>query len=193
VNGKPTPTFDSVRTLVGSSHGRPITLVVKRGSKDVRIGPVKPVKAGSRWIIGFNPAPVIRSYPVWTAFGKAFDQCWQATKGMGLAIAGLFHAKERGQLTSTVGIVRVSSNALKVSFRIYLQLLAFISLSLALLNLLPLLPLDGGHILFSVIEGIRRRAVAREVYERASVIGFAVILLIAFIALSNDLSGRGPG
>ena len=92
-----------------------------------------------------------------------------------------------------VGIVKVSSNALKVSFRLYLQILGLISLSLALLNLLPLLPLDGGHILFSAIEGIRRRAVAREVYERASVVGFALILLIAFIALSNDLSGRGPG
>jgi regulator of sigma E protease len=112
---------------------------------------------------------------------------------MGLAIAGLFQKEERGQLTSTVGIVRVSSNALDVSWTLYLQILGFISLSLALLNLLPLLPLDGGHIVFSIIEGVRGRAVAREVYERASVIGFAIILLIAVIALNNDLSGNGPG
>ena len=51
-------------------------------------------------------------------------------------------------------------------------------MSLALLNLLPLLPLDGGHILFSLIEAVRRRALAREVYERVSVIGFALICLI---------------
>ena len=51
-------------------------------------------------------------------------------------------------------------------------------MSLALLNLLPLLPLDGGHILFSLIEAVRRRAVAREVYERVSVIGFALLLLL---------------
>ncbi len=62
-------------------------------------------------------------------------------------------------------------------------------MSLALLNLLPLLPLDGGHILFSLIEAVRRRALAREVYERVSVVGFAFILLVMVIAFSNDLSG----
>jgi regulator of sigma E protease len=67
-----------------------------------------------------------------------------------------------------------------------------VSMSLALLNLLPLLPLDGGHILFSLIEGVRRRALAREVYERVSVIGIAFIVLVFVIAFSNDVSGRTP-
>jgi regulator of sigma E protease len=66
-------------------------------------------------------------------------------------------------------------------------------MSLALLNLLPFLPLDGGHILFSVIEAVRRRALAREVYERVSVVGFSLIILIWLIALSNDLGGHRPG
>jgi len=51
------------------------------------------------------------------------------------------------------------------------------------MNLLPLLPLDGGHILFSLIEGLRRRALAREVYERVSFVGIALILLV-FMPLS---------
>jgi regulator of sigma E protease len=71
----------------------------------------------------------------------------------------------------------------------YLEILAFVSMSLALVNLLPLLPLDGGHILFSLIEWVRRRALAREVYERVSVVGIAFILLIFLIAFSNDISG----
>jgi regulator of sigma E protease len=118
---------------------------------------------------------------------------WNAVRGTGQAIAGLFHKQQRGQLTSTVGIVKESHQALQIGFRTYLPLLAYISLALALLNLLPLLPLDGGHILFSLIEGVRRRAVAREVYERASVIGFALIMLVFLIALNNDIGGRGPG
>ena len=67
------------------------------------------------------------------------------------------------------------------------------SMSLALLNLLPLLPLDGGHILFSIIEAVRRRALAREVYERVSVVGFALIILIWVIALQHDLGSNAPG
>ena len=69
----------------------------------------------------------------------------------------------------------------------YLWVLGLISLSLALLNLLPLLPLDGGHILFSLLEGVRRKAVAREVYERASAVGLALVLILFFIGLSNDI------
>jgi len=65
--------------------------------------------------------------------------------------------------------------------------LGLISLSLALLNLLPLLPLDGGHIAFSLIEGIRGRALGRELYERVSMIGIAFVLVLFAIGLSNDI------
>jgi regulator of sigma E protease len=74
-----------------------------------------------------------------------------------------------------------------VSVPWYFEILGLVSMSLALLNLLPLLPLDGGHILFSLIEGVRRRALAREVYERISVAGIALILLVFLIALQNDV------
>ena len=59
-------------------------------------------------------------------------------------------------------------------------------MALALMNLLPLLPLVGRHILFSVIERVRRRALAREVYERVSLVGLALLLLVFVIALHND-------
>ncbi len=102
------------------------------------------------------------------------------------------NAHHQEHLTSVVGIARISQAALKVSFNWYLQILGFVSMSLALLNMLPLLPLDGGHILFTMIEAIRRRALAREVYERVSVIGFALILIVFFIAVSNDVSSGVP-
>ena len=62
-------------------------------------------------------------------------------------------------------------------------------LPLALLNLLPLLPLDGGHSLFTLIEGARGRLVRREIYERVSFVGLALVLLLFFLGLSNDISG----
>ena len=72
-------------------------------------------------------------------------------------------------------------------------MLGLISLSLALMNLLPLLPLDGGHIAFSMIEGIRGRAVAREVYERVSAVGIALVLFLFVIGISNDIGRLGGG
>ena len=72
-------------------------------------------------------------------------------------------------------------------------MLGLISLSLALLNLLPLLPLDGGHIAFSMIEGDPRPRGRREVYERVSAFGIALVLLLFFIGLSNDVGRLGGG
>ena len=99
----------------------------------------------------------------------------------------------REEISSPVGIVRGSSDALDRGWETYLWVLGLISLSLALMNLLPLLPLDGGHIAFSIIEGVRGRSVGREVYERVSVVGIAVVLMLFFIGLSNDIGGRNGG
>jgi regulator of sigma E protease len=89
-----------------------------------------------------------------------------------------------------VGIVRTSAQYLQVGVQWYLLLLGLISMSVALFNLLPLLPLDGGNILFAVIEGIRRCGVPRRIYERFSSVGMALILLITVIALSNDIGPK---
>jgi regulator of sigma E protease len=193
VNGHPAKTFERVSTLIRSSHGRPITVTVDRGGQIVKLGPRATEKVGGRWIFGFVPSAQLVSYPLGKSVRLAADDCWHVVTGTVKAFGALFHSKQRGQLTSTVGIVRISAQALRVDFNYYLQIVGLVSMSLALLNLLPFLPLDGGHILFSLIEGVRRRALAREVYERVSVVGFALIILIWIIALSNDLSGKHPG
>jgi regulator of sigma E protease len=157
----------------------------------VRLGPKKTIKRGGHYIWGFVPTSRLEQYGAAAAVRKSGSELWQITTGTGAAIGGLFHARERKQLTGTVGIVRESAAALRVGLPYYLEILGLVSMSLALLNLLPLLPLDGGHIAVSIVESIRRRALAREVYERVSLIGIAIVLFVAFIALNNDLTG-GP-
>ena len=69
-----------------------------------------------------------------------------------------------------------------------------ISLSLAVINLFPFLPLDGGHIFWSVVEKLRGRPVPFSVMERASVVGFALVLVLFVIGLTNDIDRlRGEG
>ena len=70
--------------------------------------------------------------------------------------------------------------------------MAFISINLGLINLLPILPLDGGHILWALVEKLRGEPVSLRVIERATVIGFALVLVLMFIGLSNDI-GRITG
>ena len=77
-------------------------------------------------------------------------------------------------LAGPVGIIQLSSEAFQGGY--YLMLLALISINLAILNMLPLLPLDGGHVLFSIIERIRGRSISLRVFERVSMVGLALFV-----------------
>ena len=193
VDGKPARTFDTVSRLIRSSQGHAITVTVDRGGRSLTLGPRRTEKLDGRWIWGFQPATKLVSYPLGHSAGLAASDCWQVVTGTFGAFGSLFHSHGQAQFTSTLGVVRISAAALKVGFNYYLQIVGLVSMSLALLNLLPLLPLDGGHILFSIIEAVRGRALAREVYERVSVVGLALIILIFVIAFQHDLSSNAPG
>jgi regulator of sigma E protease len=188
VNGVRTSTFDAVSKRIRATHGGAVTVTVVRDGARVELRG-KTIEQNGRYIFGFVPAAKLVSYGPGKATTKSGHLLWQITTGTGSAIGGLFHSEQRKQLTGTVGIVRESAAALRVGLPYYLELLGLVSMSLALLNLLPLLPLDGGHIAVSLIEAVRRRALAREFYERVSIIGLAVVLFVAFIALNNDLTG----
>ena len=91
-----------------------------------------------------------------------------------------------------VGVSDVAHQTIGFGAREALTLLAVISLSLALINLFPFLPLDGGHIFWSLVEKVRGERVSLRAMERASVIGFALVATLFFIGLSNDI-GRLTG
>jgi regulator of sigma E protease len=195
VNQQPTKTFKQVSTALRSSKGRPVIVSVRRPpGRYIELPPEKTIKQNGYYIYGFTPAGVLyKSYGPVTAVGLASKDTWDVTKGIATSLASIVKGSGRKDVSSPVGIVDVSSQAVKTDYRDYLEILALISLSLALLNLLPLLPLDGGHIAFSLIEGIRGRSVGRAVYERVSAVGIALVLLMFFVGLSNDIGRIGGG
>ncbi|MDX6400675.1 MAG: regulator of sigma protease [Gaiellaceae bacterium] len=193
VGGHPTPSFSAVSRYIRASKGAPIKITVLRVGKPVTLGPVRTKKIGDRWALGFEPGWKEIQYGPVGALGHSFQLTWDATKATVTFLPRLVTGSGRKEVSSPVGIVDYSSQAASLTFTLFLQILGLISLSLAILNLLPLLPLDGGHILFSIIEGLRGRAVGREVYERVSAIGIALFLVLMFIGLSNDINRLGGG
>jgi regulator of sigma E protease len=191
INRMSTRTFNQVREAIRNSHGRPLVLFVDRPPYELK--PVRPIKQSGTYLLGFRPAIVrYKQYGPLSAIRLAGRDTWLVTKAMGRWLTHVTSQSNRKQISTPVGIVRTSSEAAQSGYRDYFAILALISLSLALLNLLPLLPLDGGHIAFSLIEGLRGKAVGRGVYERVSMIGIALILFIYVIGLSNDV-GRLTG
>jgi regulator of sigma E protease len=170
---------------ISGSEGAPITVTVRRSGEEVLLGPVRAVPIDDRYRLGFALRGT--GLPPLEAVGRAFEVTGIVTKEIVLALGRLVTGEGRENVSSPIGITRASSDAVERGAENYFWVLGLISLSLALLNLLPLLPLDGGHILFSVIEGARGRFLKREVYERVSVVGLALVLLLFFVGLSNDI------
>jgi regulator of sigma E protease len=187
VDGRRTDTFTDVSRSIRDSRGRAFTVTVERDGRSIDLGPTRAVVREGRWVWGFVPAAKLVAHPPGESARLAVRDCWLVATGTVTAFADVFRADAAAELSGPVGVVRASEQYLEVGLPWYLQLLGLISMSLALFNLLPLLPLDGGHILLSLVEGLRGRAVPRRVYERYSSIGMTLIVLLTLISFTNDV------
>ena len=185
IDGQPVGVPDIPR-LISGSEGAPLLVTVSRDGETVVLGPVS-AKIDDSGVhrLGFG----LQAEGIGTieSVGRAFEVTGLVTKEIVFALGRLMTGEGRENVSSPIGITQASSDAVERGWVDYLRILGLISLSLALLNLLPLLPLDGGHILFSLIEGARGRFLKREIYERVSVVGLGLVLLLFFVGLSNDI------
>ncbi len=186
IDGQPVE-GDQISEKIRASNGEPVSLTVERGGKEL-IVQARPRLIEGAYRLGFTLGVIYESYGPWEALRLAGERTWEATSAIGASLGRIVTGEGRKDVASPVGIVQASSETLEAGFREYLGILALISLSLALLNLLPLLPLDGGHIAFSLAEGVRGRAIPRAAYERASAIGILLVLFLFFIGLTNDVN-----
>lgn len=182
--GPPTP---------GCRATTPAHVVVLRG-RERREFPLFPVYDATPAIrttrLGFTfdlYAAVYRHVSPVQAIGKSVSGMWRVTSAT-LGIFGrIFDSQQRKQLSGIVGTSNRTQQLFSVSLYDALTLLAFISLSLAIVNLFPFLPLDGGHIFWALAEKVRGRAIPFAVLERASVVGVGLVLMLFAIGLSNDI------
>jgi regulator of sigma E protease len=205
VTGSP----DRIRRQIGSHHcagtpsdgcqaATPAKVVVRRNGKLLTFT-LRPRydAAAKRTRIGFAyDADEHHQYvSVGKAAGLSADAMWFVTSKTFSALARIFTPQGRKQISGVVGSYEATRQAFTLDTQTALRILAIISLSLAIINLFPFLPLDGGHIFWAVAEKVRGRAIPFKVIERASVVGFVLIMFLFVIGLSNDIgrltSGQG--
>jgi regulator of sigma E protease len=178
---------NDISRTISASAGAPLTVTVIRDGERVTLGPAPPRRADDGvYRLGF----VLRGegLSLTGAAQESVRVTALVSKDVGAALTRLVRGDGREDIASPVGIVQGSSDAAERGADNFFWVLGLISLSIALLNLLPLLPLDGGHSVFALLVGARGRAVGREVYERVSFVGIGLVLLLFFIGLSNDIN-----
>ena len=196
---------DKFRDLIGAhkcagqqSDGcratNPVSIVVDRNGAQVPVQVAPRYDPAARQVllgVRFEPTDVTPINTPGQAADYAVDTMWLITSKTVSAIARIFLPEQREQLSGPVGSSRALNEAIGFGTQEALFILALISLSLGVINLFPFLPLDGGHIFWSLVEKVRGKRVPFSVIERASAVGFLLILLLFVVGLSNDLGRLG--
>jgi len=183
---------DMVRRI-RESVGKPLVLTVLRGDSAIHI-PITPVPTDSVGqhfgVIGVGVNPPLVRVPVGlgTALAVGVRQTGSQVVAVVIQVKRLVtgHASAR-ELGGVIAIAQMSGQAARLGLDFYLQFLAFFSVSLAVLNLLPIPVLDGGHAMFLVAEAIRRKPLSPQLRLRLTQVGMVIILVIMVLAISNDV------
>jgi regulator of sigma E protease len=169
-------------------------VTVRRGGQLVKLSIVpRYSQEAKRMLLGFQFAlPTPRSFGPFAAAGASVQEMWRMTTQTFSGLAkSLTSAKQRNQISSIVGISRFTEQAVAVGPGKALVVIGYVSLVLAVLNLLPFLPLDGGHVLWAVVEKLRGRRVSLAAMWRFSSVGIALLLFLVITGFSNDIGRLG--
>lgn len=182
INGEPVAQWDEVVETIEKYPGEEVVLLVKRDGmiKEFKLI-AEPSPEGGKGKIGI--APLMEKYQFRGALAISFER-------FGMIIASIFQVFT-GQvpldITGPVGIVITIGEVARTGFVNLLWLTGLISISLGLINLLPIPALDGGRLLFVLIEALRGRPIDPEKEGLIHFIGFALLLLLILLVTYNDL------
>ncbi len=203
VDGEKVETFADVQRLVSGRAGDAITFVMLRDGKDVTvvatpklmeqqdalgnkvqvavIGVVNNRELGQPRLVTYTPVQ---------ALGAAVEETSYVVERTGQFMKRFAIGREdKCQLGGPVKIAGMAGQAAKLGFEWLVQLVALLSVGIGILNLLPIPPLDGGHLLFYAIEAVIRRPVSERMMEAVYRTGFVLVLAFMGFVFWNDLFG----
>ncbi|MDQ3742281.1 MAG: site-2 protease family protein, partial [Actinomycetota bacterium] len=179
----------------GCTAAQPALLTVVRDGREQTLS-VRPRYNGEaqRPLVGFGFEPVERTFGAGEAAGESVTAMWNVTRLTVETVVGLVYSEEkRDEVGSIVGGYEATRRTLEFDPGRAVSILGLISLSLAVINLFPFLPLDGGHIFWALAEKVRGRAIPFRTMEKASVVGFMLVILLFLIGFTNDIERLQDG
>jgi regulator of sigma E protease len=189
VDGKTIYHWNQFSSIVRDSKGKTLTITLDRGG--VRMEKkVTPIEDSGRYVIGVEPIfrLVFKKYGFFESIRLGY---YKTLESIDLTFITLKKLVTFGLSIKTLGgpvmIAQMSGQAASAGLSAFLSLLAMISISLGILNLLPIPVLDGGLILFLVIEAIRKKPLSRAVMERAQAVGAGLLITLIAVVSYNDI------
>jgi regulator of sigma E protease len=196
IDGKPVVEWENLSQTIKSSEGRPLSLEIRRGNELVKLT-VQPTRKEGRnifgerkddWLIGIGSQVSIEKGNPGLAVGRAFSQTWDYIKitvlGFYKMILGDVSPKNIG---GPILIAQMAGQQAQEGVGSFLAFLAVLSINLGVLNLLPVPVLDGGHLLFFLVEAVIRKPVSIRVREMAQQVGICLLGLLMVYAFYNDI------
>jgi regulator of sigma E protease len=201
INGRPVENFTEMQRIVGSSAGETLAVTVDRDGSQLILNATPALKEvkdnfGNVQRIGIlgisrSMAPEdLKLHPVAPpqAVVLAVTETWSVIERTLGYIGGVIAGREAAnQLGGPIRIAQMSGQVASFGFVPLIQLAAVLSVSIGLLNLFPIPLLDGGHLLFYLIEGIRGRPLSERAQEVGFRIGLAIVLMLMIFATFNDI------
>jgi regulator of sigma E protease len=195
LDGKTVPALGAMVESLEITKDKPITLTVLRNGQEQTVT-LTPVLAEKRYRIGIGAMQMkVKTLP----FGAAFNKALEENRKNALLILKLVKkmVQHKMPLKSIEGPIRIGQAAGEAAkskgWTPLMGLTAAISLNLGIFNLLPIPILDGGVILFLLIEGLMRRDISMNIKERVYQAAFVFLVLFAVMVIFNDLTKTIPG
>ena len=201
INGHGVDSFADMQRVVGANAGEPLAVTVDRDGAQLVLTATPTLKEVKDnfgnvqrvGILGISRSmapedlklhPVAPPQAVWLAVQETWSVIDRTMSYIGGVIAG---REAANQLGGPIRIAQMSGQVASFGFVPLIQLAAVLSISIGLLNLFPIPLLDGGHLLFYIIEGVRGRPLSERAQEVGFRIGLAIVLMLMIFATFNDI------
>ncbi|MBI2182423.1 MAG: RIP metalloprotease RseP [Deltaproteobacteria bacterium] len=197
INGQAVDAWDELSEKIKESQGAPLKMQIQRDSQQLSLT-VQPVKKAARnifgekletWVIGIGSQVSIEKGNPGQAVARAFQQTYEYSKLTLLALYKMINGDVSPRnLGGPIMIAQMAGQQAQEGLGSFLAFLAVLSINLGVLNLLPVPVLDGGHLLFFLVEAIIGRPVAVKHRERAQQVGIFLLMLLMVYAFYNDIA-----